>query len=111
MSKEWDKANMKSLAVNMKRAEAEAFRALAEANGTTVGAMLRMFVQQTLKETSHDDSRTGIPGVMHVVSYRNTDRLKHETAFYNPKHKNPDGILNDILDDYFNFVEKARKRS
>lgn len=111
MSKAWDKANMKSMAVNMKREDAEAFRALAEANGTTVGAMLRMFVQDTVHKAESEDSRTGGPGVLHVVSYRNTDRLKHETAFYNPNHKSPDGVLNEILDEYFAFVEKVRKRS
>lgn len=111
MSKEWDKANMKTLGVNLKKEDAEAFRAYAAANGTTVGAILRVFIQGLLEtaaatETSRPNE---ILGVAHVVSYKNTDRLKHETSFHNPKNLNPNGILNEILDDYFRFVEKVRR--
>ena len=104
MAREWDKANMKSLGVNLKRDEAEAFQRLAKERGTTVGGMLRLYIQSVLADGTQN--REGLP---HIVSYKNTDRLKHETAFHNPKGLNPDGILNDILDDYFAFVEKVRK--
>lgn len=48
-------------------------------------------------------------GDTHLVSYENTDRLKHEAAFHNPDALNPDQMLNPILDEYFVFVEKARR--
>lgn len=111
MSKEWDKANMKTMGVNMKKEEAEAFKKLAEEQGTTVGAMLRTFVQSTLNSAA-GSAKTGnkpVDGVAHIVGYKNTDRLKHEVAFHNPKNRNPDGMLNDILDQYFAFVEQVRK--
>jgi hypothetical protein len=66
--------------------------------------MLRLYILETLNK---DHAAAGVP---HVVSYRNTDRLKRETAFHNPGNKTPDGILNDILDDYFHFVAKIRKK-
>lgn len=109
MSKEWDKANMKTLGVNLKKEDAEAFRAYAEEMGTTVGALLRGFIQSTLAERAASSEPKEIHGVFHGVSYRNTDRLKHETAFHNPRGLSPDGILNEILDDYFRFVAKVRR--
>lgn len=105
--KNWDKENMKVLGVNMKREDALAFQKLAAENHTTVGAMLRLFVMETLEKNK--ESRQPEHGIMHLVSYENTDRLKHEVSFHNPSHRNPNGMLNDILDDYFAFVEKARK--
>lgn len=47
-------------------------------------------------------------GEPHIVSYRNTDLLKHEVAFYNPNGLNPDEMLNCILDEYFCFAKKLR---
>lgn len=109
MSKTWDRENMKTLGVNLKRAEAEAFQKLATENGTTVGAMLRAFIQNSLdNEKRKADKDTHLPGIAHIVSYKNTDRLKHEVAFHNPRNLNPDGMLNDILDQYFSFVKRVR---
>ena len=48
-------------------------------------------------------------GYGHLVSYENTERLKHETSFHNPGDMNPNEILNLILDEYFAFVEKVRR--
>jgi len=110
MSKTWDRENMKTLGVNLKKAEAEAFQKLAAENGTTVGAMLRAFIQGTLdQEKEAVESETPrVQGLPHVVSYKNTDRLKHEVAFHNPRGISPDAMLNDILDQYFAFVKKVR---
>lgn len=108
MSREWDKANMKTLGVNLKREEAEAFKKLAEEQGTTVGALLRGFIQSSLAAQNNAKPEPYAPGLAHVVSYKNTDRLKHEVAFHNPKNLNPDGMLNDILDHYFAFVKRVR---
>ena len=111
MAKEWDRANMKTLGVNLKKEEAEAFQAYAKEQGTTVGALLRGFIQYTLESEKSGEAGTGpkTGGVPHVLTYKNTDYLKHETAFHNPRGLNPDGVLNDILDDYFRFVRKVRK--
>ena len=49
-----------------------------------------------------------IEGYMHMVSYKNTDRLKAETAHHNPKGLTPDEMLNDILDRYFKLAAQMR---
>ena len=98
MAKEWDKENMRTLATNMKREYAEAFREYAEANGTTPGALLRGFVESTV--TPGAKAGDAFPkGVLHLVSYKNTDLLKAETAHHNPGNLNPSGMLNYILDE------------
>ena len=43
------------------------------------------------KNTVEHMPRRGLP---HIVSYENTDRLKHEVAHHNPNHLNPDAMLN-----------------
>jgi len=110
MSKTWDRENMKTLGVNLKKNEAEAFQKLAAENGTTVGAMLRAFIQGTLdqEKEAKESAADRVQGIAHIVSYKNTDRLKHEVAHHNPKGINPDAMLNEILDQYFAFVKKVR---
>ena len=49
-------------------------------------------------------------GYGHLVSFENTERLKHETAFHNPGGMDPNEILNLILDEYFAFAECIRGR-
>lgn len=111
--KEWDRKNMKSLAVNLKRNEAEAFQRYAEEHNTKVAALLRGYIQATLStksETQEPSQPTSAPwGVEHIISYKNTDRLKREAAFHNPNNLSPDKLLNEILDRYFDFVEQVRK--
>lgn len=109
MAKNWDRENMKTLGVNMKKDEAEAFRKLAESRGTTVGALLRGFVQGCLAGQEKKVESESPWGVNHIVSYKNTDRLKREVAFHNPGSLNPDQMLNEILDRYFDLVEQIRK--
>ena len=110
MSKKWDSENMKTIAVNLKKDEAEAFRQLALDRGSTPAALLRGFIRGSLNESTE----TGAPapstpwGVDHIVSYKNTDRLKREVAFHNPDNLSPDKMLNAILDRYFKFVEEVR---
>ncbi len=106
MRKEWDKQNMKTLSVNLKKESAEAFQKLAKEHETTVGGMLRMYIEGMLADAQYDGVDTGLT---HIVSYKNTDRLKHETAFHNPHLKNPNGVLNEILDRYFAFVDEVRR--
>ena len=57
---------------------------------------------------NHQKKQEQLNGVPHIVSYENTDRLKHEVAFHNPQSLNPDRMLNDILDHYFAFVKRVR---
>lgn len=109
MAKNWDRENMKTLGVNMKKDEAEAFRKLAESRGTTVGALLRGFIQGCLAGQGEKVEAEAPWGVNHIVSYKNTDRLKREVAFHNPGNLNPDQMLNEILDRYFDFAEQIRK--
>ena len=109
MAKDWDRENMKTLGANMKKEDAEAFRKLAEERGTTVGALIRGFVQGCLTEQSGAISEPQPWGVAHVVSYKNTDRLKKEVAFHNPRNLNPDQMLNEILDRYFALADDLRK--
>ena len=116
MAKDWDRLNMKTLAANMKKEDAIAFQEYARDHHTTVGALLRGFVQATLQQDGDGQEKmAGVPrgvcidGLPHIVSYKNTDRLKREVAAHNPKGLNPDGMLNDILDTYFAFVERVRK--
>ena len=107
MTKNWDRENMKTLAANVRKEEAEAFAKIAKENNTTVGGMLRMFIRDSVQKTAGKPEP--LSGVGHVVSYKNTDRLKHEVAFHNPDHLDPNRMLNRILDDYFAFADKIRK--
>lgn len=108
MAKEWDKMNMRSLATNVKVETAAAFKQYAEENGTTVGALLRGFIEATVSQPK-ETKATPTTGVPHIVSYKNTDLLKAETAHHNPLNLNPDGMLNAILDEYFRFVKRVRQ--
>lgn len=108
MAKEWDKENMRSISTNVKKEYAEAFAAYAKEHGTTVGALLRGFVEATVTPQAPAGEQFS-SGVAHIVSYKNTDLLKAETAHHNPHNLNPNGILNEILDEYFRFVKRVRK--
>ena len=58
---------------------------------------------------NHQNKQEHPTGVPHILSYENTDRLKHEVAFHNPNHLNPNEMLNEILERYFKLVDEARK--
>lgn len=107
MAREWDKKNMKNLATYVKVDTAERFKAYAAEHNTTVGALLRGFIEATLAQPTQEVTPT--TGVPHLVSYKNTDLLKAETAHHNPRNLNPDGMLNAILDEYFRFVKRVRQ--
>lgn len=107
--KKYDAENMSILAAKLPKAEAEAFRALAEERGTTVSRMLATYVRAELSAEKPVAPVTDRPrGEVGIVSYKNVDRLKHEVAFHNPDGLNPDGMLNRILDRYFRFVDQVR---
>ena len=96
------------LATKLGTADAEAFRALAAENNTTVSRMLSNYIKSVLTEDPVSERHP--TGTNHAtLTYQNVERLKHEVAFHNPKHLNPNEMLNEILERYFNLVDKARK--
>ena len=101
--KKYDAENMAILATKMKKDEAQAFKDLAVKEGTTVGKKLSGFIREQLAVNGR--TRTYVPA---VLTARNADRLKHETAFHNPKNLNPDQLMNDILERYFKWLDEAR---
>ena len=105
--KKYDDENMAILNTKLQKSDADAFRELAAARGTTVSRMLSGFVKDTVTEKVSEARPTSTNAA--VLTYENVERLKHETAFHNPHHYNPDEMLNHILNRYFAFVEEVRK--
>lgn len=106
MSKNWDKENMMTMAVNVKKEEAEAFKKLAEEKGTTVAGLLRGYVRATVNPTPADGD---VGSVSFPVSYRNVDRINAEIAHHNPNHIPGNKMLDAILDKYFTIADSLRK--
>ena len=108
--KKYDQENMAILATKLPKRDAEAFRVLADAKGSSVSRMLSDFARSELaKGLTEPVAKKPLEGHLHIVSYENTDRLKHEVAFHNPGSLNPDEMLNEILDRYFMLVAEIRK--
>lgn len=101
--------NLTMLATKLNAVDAEAFRALAVQNNTTVSRMLSTYIKTTLKENAAEPQPCGMN--VAVLTYKNVDRLKHEVAFHNPDHLNPDEMLNRILNNYFKMVAEVRQTS
>ena len=101
--KKHDAENMSILATKIKKEDAQAFKDLAAKEGTTVGKKLSGYVREEL--TTKGRTQTYVPA---VLTAKNADRLKHETAFHNPKNLNPDQLMNDILERYFKWLDEAR---
>ena len=101
--------NLTMLATKLNSDDAEAFRALALENNTTVSRMLSNYIRTTLKENAAEPQPCGMN--VAVLTYKNVDRLKHEVAFHNPNHLNPDEMLNHILNQYFKMVTEVRRTS
>ena len=99
--------NLTMLATKLNTDDAEAFRALALENNTTVSRMLSNYIRTTLKENTVEPPPCGMN--VAVLTYKNVDRLKHEVAFHNPNHLNPDEMLNHILNQYFKMVAEVRR--
>lgn len=101
------------LATKLNANEADAFRALAKKNHTTVSRMLSSYIKHALEndkaDATHEANPTGTN--VAVLTYRNVDRLKHEVAFHNPEHLNPDEMLNHILNNYFRIAHEIRRSS
>ena len=109
--KKYDDENMAILNTKLQKSDADAFRELAAARGTTVSRMLSGFVRDSITEKVSEKVSEDRPTSTNaaVLTYENVERLKHETAFHNPHHYNPDEMLNHILNRYFAFVEEVRK--
>ena len=99
--------NLTLLATKLNNTDAEAFRKLAEKNGTTVSRMLSTYIKDAVREDVKEPNPTGTN--VAILTYKNVDRLKHEVAFHNPNHMNPDEMLNHILNQYFKMVAEVRK--
>ena len=101
--------NLTMLATKLNTGDADAFRALALENNTTVSRMLSNYIKTTLAENAVEPQPCGMN--VAVLTYKNVDRLKHEVAFHNPNHLNPDEMLNHILNQYFKMVAEVRRTS
>lgn len=101
--KKYDAENMAMLATKLKKDEAQAFKDLAAQEGTTVGKKLSGYVREELAAKGR--TQTYVPA---VLTAKNADRLKHETAFHNPKNMHPNQLMNDILERYFKWLDEAR---
>ena len=101
--------NLTMLATKLNTLDAEAFRELAAQNNTTVSRMLSNYIRTALKENAVEPPPCGMN--VAVLTYKNVDRLKHEVAFHNPDHLNPDEMLNRILNNYFKMVAEVRRTS
>ena len=99
--------NLTMLATKLNTLDAEAFRELAAQNNTTVSRMLSNYIRTTLKENAVEPPPCGMN--VAVLTYKNVDRLKHEVAFHNPDHLNPNEMLNRILNNYFKMVAEVRR--
>ena len=98
------------LATKMRAEEANAFRRLADSKGKPVSRMLSDMAKAALAaEKTVEENPTGSNTA--VLTYENVDRLKHEVAFHNPDHLNPDRMLNHILNMYFAMADELRRVS
>lgn len=106
----YNKEHIRTVGANIRKEDAEKFRRIAEQRGTTPGAMLRQFIQQTIceEQTGKREKNTGALGFMYLTE-RNVTRLMREAAAHNPDGKNPDQLANEILDGYFKLAEKLRR--
>lgn len=104
-----NKEELTMLGTKLSTKNADAFRAYAAENGTTVSRLLSTFIRDTLSEAEKEPAPCGMNAA--VLTYKNVDRLKHEVAFHNPNHLNPNKMLNHILDRYFEMVDEVRQTS
>lgn len=108
----YNRENMKSIGANVRKEKAEKFRAIAEKNNLTPGGMLRDYIDMVCATgdvtVSAGAPARGISPTTVKLTGRNFDRLFHETSFHNPKHLNPDELLNEILRTYFRLADEIR---
>lgn len=102
-----NKEELTMLGTKLSAKKADEFRAYAAENGTTVSRLLSTYIRDTLSEAEKEPAPCEMNRA--VLTYRNVERLKHEVAFHNPDHLNPDKMLNHILDRYFEMVEDVRR--
>lgn len=107
----YNKENIRTLGTTIRKDYAEQFKALAEKRGTTAGAMIKSYIMDELGKEERPNQpmlcETYHPCTA-ILTNRNMDRLKHETARHNPRNYNPDQLLNHILDNYFKMVKEIR---
>ena len=97
----------KTVELTVNAAKARRFAAIARAFGMTPSEMLCRYVDTAIE--AGDPWIDPYRPMQTYVTAKIEDRLKHECAFHNPKHRNPTEIMNDILERYFAFVDEVRK--
>lgn len=109
--KEYQRQNMRTLGVNLRKEDAERFKKIAEARGMTASRLLHDYVSSVLKGIDEEVKPMHAPRTAFDmrVTEKNLDRLFHEVSFNNPKNLNPETMMNDILDRYFKLAEEIRK--
>lgn len=107
--RKYDEENMGIISTKLRKEDVAAFRARADREGKTVSRALADCVRASIQDDTQEPKPTGTNAA--VLTYKNVERLKHEVAFHNPQHLNPDKMLNHILNRYFEFVEEVRQTS
>ena len=103
--------NLTILATKLNRKDAAAFRELCAARGTTISRILSDYIKDELgKEGPSVATKRDYSARHAILTDKNVDLLKHEVAFHNPNHLNPDEMMNFILDLYFKFAKVTRAK-
>lgn len=108
----YNRENMRTIGANVRKEKAEKFKAIAAQHGLTAGGMLRDYIDMVCQTGNVSVSLGVVPEestpLRMKLTSRNFDRLYHETSFHNPKHRNPEELLNDILRTYFRLADELR---
>ena len=109
----YNRENMKTLGVNVRKEEAEKFTAVATKMGLKPSRLIHDYVDQVIREGSAPELSHSTPRTAYDmrVSPTNFDLLYRETSLHNPKHLNPEELMNDILARYFKLAEELRQTS
>ena len=104
----WNKANLATVGTNMKKDEVEAFRELAKRRGTTMGAMIKAYIQSELRAETAVEAQAGRPRY-DLVTIRPIigERLKAAAA-HGGYTGSPDDIANMVLKQWLDAQEELR---
>jgi len=107
--KAWNKENMRTVGANLRKEDAEKFRAIAEAHGTTPSAMIKSYVMAVI--SGHEDIRvekdahTGVGPTTVVLTAETMERLKNKTSRY---QMNPYKLADKVLSAWMDMDDKLR---
>lgn len=102
----WNKENMKTVATNLRKEDAEAFRAFAEKEHTTPSNLIKRFITDTIggKKEKEPVAPHGIR-----VKAKTYDRLMHFTSFSKACKGNPDENADWMLNVMMDLLERIEK--